>query len=79
MDNQTTSKEIINYDDLLNVWAEKLYVEHDRVNEIAETADVGTYKHGHCVGFCKGLIAALTMLTILEKKYIKDVKKDSNE
>jgi len=59
----------MDYNKLLDEWAEEVYKKADKAREESGWADTGSYKHGRLVGYDDGLIMAITMLTRLEDKY----------
>jgi hypothetical protein len=61
----------MDYNKLLDEWAEQVYEKADKAREDSGYADTGSFKHGRLMGYDDGLIMALTMLTTLEKKYKK--------
>lgn len=66
------TKTTLDYDALLNDWAEELHKKVDKAREMEGESETGSYKHGHCVGYCEGLLMALAQLSLLEKRKTKN-------
>lgn len=58
----------LDYDALLDDWAEILHKKADAAKEIEENAETGSFKHAHCIGYREGLFMALSQLSLLEKR-----------
>jgi hypothetical protein len=63
----------INYDKLLNDWAEKIYAKADKYGTDRGYESFGTYKDGLYQGWREGLIDAVTILVMMERKERKKV------
>ena len=63
----------MDYDKLLDEWAEEIYKKTDKAREDYGYQKNGDFKNGRLMGYTDGLIMALTMLTTLEKKYKKEL------
>lgn len=59
----------INYDELLNKWAEKVYAKADKCAEERKYEDSGSYKDGYLKGLNEAFIMAISMLNMEEKIY----------
>lgn len=57
----------INYDELLNKWAEKVYTKADKCAEERKYEPSGTFKDGYLMGLNEAFIMAISMLTLEEK------------
>lgn len=64
-------KSKLDYDRLLDDWAEMIFVEADRCKKISEEAEVGSYRYGYFDGVHKGYIDALAKLSLLENRKYK--------
>lgn len=66
-------KHNLDYDKLLDDWAEGLFKQAEEFEEKRDQADVGSYSHGYYRGKHDATIAAITKLAMLEgrknKKY----------
>ena len=61
----------IDYDKLLNEWADEIYKKADKAREDYGYQENGDFKNGRLMGYADGLIMAISILTRLEKKYKK--------
>lgn len=61
----------MDYEKLLDDWAEKLLSEADKFRETSEDAIVGSYNHGYSKGYSDGMYMALTFLNRIERKMKK--------
>jgi len=61
--------EDINYDKLLDDWAEKLYILIDKHEAIKDSEECGTSKWYTSSGISEGLRTALATLTMMERKF----------
>lgn len=59
---------MIDYDKLLDEWADKVYAEMARYQSVRDDHPVGSYKDAMCRGHIDGLASALALLSIIEKK-----------
>lgn len=71
-------KSKIDYDMLLDDWAEIVITEADRYMSLSETAEVGSYRSGFYDGMYRGHVDALDRLILLKnrKKYKEEIKND---
>lgn len=64
----------MDYNQLLDEWAEEVYSKADKAREESNYTKVGSYKHGLHVGYADGLIMAVTLLSKHEKRHEKLVE-----
>lgn len=58
------------YDELLNIWADKIFKKSDEINDKLNHLDPEEeyqYKHGRMVGYQEGLLMATSILSRLEQ------------
>lgn len=58
----------INYNDLLDAWAEKIMDSSHKHQNKANLSEEFTYSHGYNVGFSDGLAYAVATLTTMENR-----------
>ncbi|RYI30511.1 hypothetical protein EVU96_08845 [Bacillus infantis] len=58
----------IDYDKLLDDWADRLYKKADELEEQLKDREDGSYRHGFINGKRDGFFEALATLSLLEKK-----------
>lgn len=58
----------INYEKLLNDWAEEIFRRADEAEERMSVAEIGSYKHGCSKGLGDGYRMAVAILTRMEQK-----------
>lgn len=58
----------MNYEKLLDDWADKVLSEADKYKTTSENAIVGSYNHGYSKGYSNGMYMALAILNRMEKK-----------
>ena len=59
---------MIDYDKLLDEWAEKVFKKADEARDRYEEEDVGTTRSSYCRGYMEGLLMATAILSRMEKK-----------
>lgn len=66
----------IDYDRLLDDWADIIYVEADRHKKTSEEFETGSYRRGYYAGLHAAYIDSLARISLLEnrkaKRYMKD-------
>lgn len=65
------TKHTLDYDALLDDWAKELHEKIDRAQELEDETELGSFKHGHCVGYREGMLTAMVKLSLLEKRKTK--------
>jgi len=70
---------MINYDELLNQWAEKIYQKADTYRDKGIYEESGSWKDGYYKGLAEAYIMAITELTMLEKKSKSTILKETNK
>ena len=60
---------MIDYDKLLDTWAEAVQMKIDRCNIAVEALEYDSYKHGNLTGYVNGLYMAMSMLSTVERRY----------
>lgn len=58
----------INYDELLDEWADKVFAKADKCKEKRDYEESGSWKDGYLKGLNEAYIMAISMLTLEEKK-----------
>jgi len=69
----------MDYNELLNQWAEKIYLKADSCKDKREYEKTGSWKDGYYKGLNEAYIMSITELTILEKKHKPSDQKEDIE
>ena len=74
---KNVDKTKLDYDKLLDDWAEDLFEEAEKYEKKRDQASTGSYAHGYFAGKHDGVIQAIAKLSTLEtrkaRKYIKEI------
>lgn len=59
---------LLDYDKLLDDWAEYLLKKSDEADENNSYEEIGTFKYGYRKGYAEGIREAVSYLSFLEKR-----------
>lgn len=77
MSDDQIKKELIDYDELLNIWADKVIEKADESEKLKqEINDLEDIRYTRLVGYIEGLYMALSLLNSCEKKAIKKIREE---
>lgn len=75
MSDDQIKKELIDYDELLNIWADKVIEKADESEKLKqEINNLEDIKYTRLIGYIEGLYMALSLLNSCEKKAIKKIR-----
>lgn len=71
----------INYDKLLDDWAEELFKQSDKLKNRIKNEELSQYKEAYLKGYSEGIISAIVTLDFYEKRKYKKyiIKENSND
>lgn len=69
-------KSKIDYDRLLDDWAEILHKEADKAKKVSDESEMGSYRYGYFNGLSKGYFDAIARLSLLENRKVKNYLKE---
>lgn len=84
MTDDEIKKELLNYDEILNDWFDKVVTKADKCEKLKEEALLDNcnkidIKYARLSGYIDGLYMATSILSLCEKKAIRKIRKDAEK